>query len=143
MLARMMNDFAPLMQLHDQMSRLFEDAPALRGYGASYPGINLWEEGDTAYVEAELPGLSMEDVEVLVMGKELTIIGERKMAAPENASYHRHERASGRFSRSLTLSWEIDAEKVEAKLHDGVLTIRLPKSESAKPKKIQVKTLPA
>jgi len=147
MLARMMNDVAPLMRLQDDMNRLFEsffeDAPALRGYGAGYPGVNLWEDGDTARVEAELPGLSMDDIEVFVTGNELTINGERKIAAPENASYHRRERAPGRFSRVLTLPWEIDAEKVEAKLHDGVLSITLPKCESCKPKKVEVKALPA
>jgi len=145
MLARMMNDFTPLMRLQDDMNRLFEsffeDAPQLRGYAAGYPGVNLWEDGDTAYVEAELPGLSMDDVEIYVTGNELTINGERKIAGPENAAYHRRERAAGRFSRMLTLPWEVDADKVEAKLHNGVLTVTLPKCESCKPKKVKV--LPA
>jgi len=144
MLARMMNQFTPLMRLQDEMNRLFEnffeDAPALRGYAAGYPGVNLWEDGDAAYVEAELPGLSMEDIEVTVTGNEVTLSGERKIADWKDASYHRRERASGRFSRVLTLPWEIDADKVEAKLHDGVLTIKLPKCESCKPKKVKVLT---
>jgi len=146
MLARMMNEFAPIMRLQDEMNRVFEnffeDVPGLRGYAAGYPGVNLWEQGDAAYVEAELPGLAMEDIEVLVTGNELTISGERKIgAAPEGAGYQRRERAAGRFSRTLTLPWEVDAEKVQATLHDGVLTITLPKCESCKPKKVQV--LPA
>jgi len=147
MLARTMNDFAPLMRLQDDVNRLFEnffdDAPALRGYGAGYPGVNLWEDGDTAYVEAELPGLSMDDVEIYVTGNELTINGERRIAAPENVSYHRRERAPGRFSRTFTLPWEIEADRVEATLHDGVLTVTLPKCASCKPKKVEVKALPA
>jgi HSP20 family protein len=134
--------FAPLMRLHNQMNRLFEDffedMPAGRGYAATYPGVNLWEDGDNAYVEAELPGLSMDDVQVFVTGNELTIGGERKMNEPTNASYHRRERASGQFSRMLTLPWEIDPEQVEARLRDGVLTIKLAKAESAKPKKVKI-----
>ena len=119
----------------------FDDTPALRGYAAGYPGVNLWEDGDTAYIEAKVPGLNMDDIEVLVSGNELTINGERRIAAPENGQYQRRERASGRFSRVLTLPWETDADKVEAKLHDGVLTVTLPKCEACKPRKVKV--LPA
>jgi HSP20 family protein len=138
----MMNDFTPLLRMQDGMNHLFdsffEDRPSLRGYGASYPGVNLWEQGDTAHVEAELPGLSMDDIEVLVTGNEVTIKGERKIAASQNAAYQRRERATGRFSRTFTLPWEIDAEKVEARLSDGVLTVSLPKCEACKPKKVKV-----
>ena len=144
MVLGMIDEFAPLMRLQNQMNRLFEnffeDMPAQRGYGASYPGVNLWEEGDAAWIETELPGASMDDIEVLVSGNEVTINGERKIAEVPNATYHRRERGTGRFSRTLTLPWEIDAEKVEAKLHDGVLSIMLPKSESSKPKKVKVLT---
>ena len=142
MLTRYMNADSPLMRLQDEVNRLFEDffqdMPAPRGYAAGYPGVNLWEDADAAWVEAELPGLGMEDVEILVTGNEVTINGERKITAPEGATYHRRERASGRFSRAMTLPWALDADKVEAKLHDGVLTVKLPKAESAKPRKIQV-----
>lgn len=147
MLARMMNDFAPLMRLQQEMNdwfeSFFEEVPAARGYAATYPGINLWEDGDVAYVEAELPGLGMDDIEIYVTGNELTIAGQRRIDKPEGASFYRQERPSGRFSRTLTLPWEIEADKVEAKLRDGVLTVSLPKCESCKPKKIQVKALPA
>ena len=151
MLARMNNHgigpggaLAPLFRLHDDMNRLFEgffdDMPQGRTYGAAYPALNTWEDGDSAYVEAELPGMGMDDVEVLVAGSEVTINGERKIDAGEGASWHRRERAQGRFSRTLTLPWEIDADKVEAKLADGVLTVRLPKCESCRPKRVKVLT---
>jgi HSP20 family protein len=151
MLARM-NDFgfglggavAPLLRLHDDMNRLFEglfeDMPDARPYGAAYPALNTWEDGDTAYVEAELPGLGMDDVEILVSGNEVTINGQRKIEAAEGATWHRRERSQGKFSRVLSLPWEIDADKVEARLRDGVLTVRLPKCESCKPKKVKVLT---
>jgi len=144
MLTRMMNDFAPLFRLHNQMNRLFEDfyedAPAARPYGAGYPAVNLWEDGDAAWAECELPGLGMEDIEVLVTGSEVTINGQRKIAEVNDASWQRRERSQGRFSRTFSLPWEIDADKVEAKLLDGVLTVKLPKCESCKPKKVKVLT---
>ena len=148
MLTRMMNDFAPLFRLHNEMGRLFnrsenffDDAPAAgRPYGQGYPALNTWEDADAGYIETELPGLTMEDLEVLVSGSEVTINGHRKLAEAQGASWHRRERSQGQFTRTVTLPWEIDAEKVEAKLRDGVLTVRLPKAESAKPRKVKVLT---
>ena len=75
---------------------------------------------------------------MLVSGNEVTINGRRTIEAPEKATWHRRERSHGQFSRTLTLRWEIDADKVEAKLRDGVLTVTLPKSESHKPKRVKV-----
>jgi HSP20 family protein len=155
MLARLMSDFAPLMRLQSDVNRLFEgffdDMPAQRSYGTGYPALNAWEDDEAAYVEAELPGLSFQDIEVYVQGNELTLRGERRIHAPwaerqqsggnggaGGGNWHRQERARGRFARSLSLPWEIDADRVEAKLGDGVLTVRLPKAESSRPKKVKV-----
>jgi len=139
MLTRMTND---LFQLHSQMNRwmenFFEDSPAVRPYGAAYPALNTWQDGDNAWIEAELPGLAMEDLEVLVKGGEVTIAGERKLGEPQGANWHRRERSHGRFSRTLTLPWDVDADKVTATLRDGVLTVQLPKAERAKPRKVKV-----
>jgi HSP20 family protein len=142
MLTRSLNDFSPLMRLQSQMNRLFEDffddMPTQRPYGQRYPAMNVWEDGDAAWIESELPGLTMGDLEVTVAGSEVTITGERKMAEQKDAAWHRRERSHGRFTRTLTLPWEIDADKVEAHLRDGVLTVKLPKCESCKPKKVKV-----
>jgi HSP20 family protein len=150
MIARLGSDFgfgpggaaAPLLRLHDDMNRMlegfFEDRPAERPYGAAYPALNTWEDGDSAYVEAELPGMGMDDIEVLVSGSEVTISGERKIEAARGAAWHRRERSQGKFTRSLTLPWDVDADKAEASLRDGVLTVRLPRCEACKPKKIKV-----
>jgi len=131
-----------LFQLHSQMNRwmenFFEDSPAVRPYGAAYPALNTWQDGDNAWIEAELPGLAMEDLEVLVKGGEVTIAGERKLGEPQGANWHRRERSHGRFSRTLTLPWDVDADKVTATLRDGVLTVQLPKAERAKPRKVKV-----
>jgi len=142
MLARMLNDFTPLMRLQGEMSRILENSseemPAQRSYAGGYPGINLWEDGDNAFIEAELPGMNLEDLEVFVMGDQLTINGQRKIVDQPGAMYHRRERATGKFSRTMTLPWQMDAESVQAKLVNGVLAITLPKAASAKPKKIRL-----
>ena len=142
MLARMMNGYSPLIQLHSEMNRLmehfFEDMPQTRPYAAGYPAMNVWEDGESAWIECELPGLTLEDIEVLVSGSDVTVKGNRKIGAQQGASYHRRERSQGEFVRSLTLRWEIDADKVAATFRDGVLSIQLPKAETAKPKKVKV-----
>lgn len=106
-----------------------------------FPALNLWEDGDNLVVEAELPGLRLSDIEVLVIGNELTIKGERKAEKREEVSYHRQERGTGVFNRLVRLPVMIDAGKVEASFKDGVLTVRLPKAEAAKPRRIEVKSV--
>jgi HSP20 family protein len=142
MLARMLNADSPLTQLQSEMNRLmehfFEDMPTARPYGASYPAMNVWEDGNSAWIECELPGLTLDDIEVFVSGNDVTVKGNRKIAEPEKAAWHRRERSQGEFVRSITLPWELDAEKVAATFRDGVLTIELPRAESAKPKKVKV-----
>ena len=143
MITRMLNEsFEPLMRLQGQMGQLlesfFEDMPAIRPYGAAYPGINLWEDGENGYLEAELPGLTLENIEVYVKGSEVTISGQRSFPTQEGVNWYRHERAQGNFSRTITVPWEIDPDKVQAKLQDGVLTVTLPKTESHKPRKVTV-----
>lgn len=107
--------------------------------GPRFPALNAWEDENNLYVESELPGLKMEDIEVLVCGHELTIKGERKEQRTDDSVFHRRERGTGPFSRVLRLPAEIDGTKVEASLNAGVLTVKLPKAEAARPRKIQVK----
>jgi len=129
------------------MDRLFSDLAAnlpwpgwLAETGASaFPALNVWEDEQCLYAEAELPGMQMDDLELLVVGNELTIKGERKAGEEDEAVYHRRERGVGAFSRVVRLPVEIDANKVEARLQDGVLTVKLPKAEAARPRKIEVK----
>jgi HSP20 family protein len=109
------------------------------GGGRVFPALNVWEQEDDLFVEAELPGLKPENIDIAVEGDVLTIKGERGDAAPEGAAWHRRERGVGAFSRVLRLPVAIDAGRVQANFRDGVLTITLPKAEAAKPRKIQVK----
>jgi HSP20 family protein len=105
-----------------------------------FPAVNVWEEGDQVCVEAELPGLDLKNLEIYVTGgNQLTLKGERRPNVPEKGVWHRQERNYGSFTRVLTLPFLVDADKVEAKLENGVLLVKLAKHESAKPRKIQVK----
>jgi HSP20 family protein len=81
----------------------------------------------------------MDDIELYVHENKLTLSGQRKLQSPQHATWYRRERSEGSFSRTITLPWEIAADKVEAKLRDGVLTVHLPKAESSKPRKVKVK----
>ena len=105
-----------------------------------FPALNVWEQGDAFYAEAELPGLKNEDLEILIVGNELTIKGRRPEWNEEGLTIHRQERGTGEFSRVVRLPVEIDPDKVEANLTDGVLQLVLPKAEAAMPRKIEVRT---
>jgi HSP20 family protein len=140
----MTHQISPWLRLQADMNRLFEsffeDLPGQRMYAETYPAINIWDDGENGYLEAELPGLSAKDVELLVRGNQVSIRGERRIPEEKGATWHRRERAQGRFTRALTLPWEINADKVEAKWTDGVLMVKLPKSESNKPRRVPVLT---
>lgn len=98
-------------------------------------GVNIREEDDAYILYALVPGLKAEDLNIQVLENIVSIEGEYK---DEDASFLMSELPRGAFRRSLRMPTEIDAEKVEAKIAEGVLTLTLPKAESAKPKKIQV-----
>lgn len=124
-----------------EMGELFDSVfSGHDGRGRAFPALNIWEEGDRLLTEAELPGMGMDDIELFVVGNELTIKGQRQPMAEEAANFHRRERVVGEFSRTVTLPVEIDADKVEASLKNGVLTITLPKAEAARPRKISVRS---
>lgn len=129
--------------LQSEVNRLFSrwnDWSDFPDEAAAFPPLNVWEEEGAFHVEAELPGLTMKDVEIYVTGQnQLTIKGERTVSAPEKSAPHRRERQFGRFVRSLTLPSPVEEGKVEARLENGVLSIRLPKHERAKPRRIPVK----
>ncbi len=131
-------------RMRDEMDRLFESFgfgdgpwPAL---AVSYPAVNVWEDAENVYAEAELPGMELSDLEIYVTrGNQLTLKGERKPWTPGQGMWHRQERGFGTFTRVITLPVDVDPDKVEARFHNGVLTITMPKSETAKPRKITVK----
>lgn len=124
--------------IRQEMNRLFNRA---LGEQKEYPAVNIWTNPESAIVTAELPGYDHNDINLSVVGDVLTISGRRiKQDLKEGQQYHREERGAGRFERSLRLPFLVDNEKVEANFRNGVLQINLPRAESDKPKKIQIKT---
>ena len=141
---REMDPSAPFGELRREVDRLFDSFVGgvnrgLQFRGRSDPPVNLWEDHECVYAEIEVPGLSMSDIEVHVIGGELSVKGQRSDKRGEDVNYLRQERVSGDFSRSLTISAEVDADKIDAVLKDGVLTVTLPKADGVKPRKIPVK----
>ena len=104
------------------------------------PMINLWETEEALMVEAELPGVQQDQIDISVVGNDLTLKVERPELEKEGVTFHRRERPSGSFVRVVQLPAEVNANRVEAELRNGVLTLTLPKAESARPRKIHVAT---
>ena len=130
-----------------ELNRLRQEVLNLFSPGADpffsrvYPAINLTEGGDNLYVRAELPGVNPESLDISVIEGKLIIRGERKIEEEDQkTSYHRRERESGIFRRTISLPMKVDSGKVSASIKKGVLTITLPKSEEAIPRRITVKT---
>jgi HSP20 family protein len=135
--------FEEIDRMRRQMDRILgsysSDVPGETSAGV-FPLANLSEDKDAYYVRAELPGMKAGDLDISITGNTLSISGERTISAQgESVKYHRREREAGNFSRVITLPGQVDANKVEAKSSNGVLTVVLPKAESSKPKQIAVK----
>jgi HSP20 family protein len=126
-----------------EMDRMFDRWPGGGiggGFAPAFPPLNVWEDGEFVYAEAELPGLKLDNLEIYVTGTDqLTLKGERQVPEVGKGVWHRQERGFGTFSRVVTLPVPVDANQVEARLEHGVLTIKMAKSEAAKPRKITVK----
>lgn len=104
------------------------------------PRVDVVEQKDAYMIKAELPGVSKNDVKIVLQENVLTIKGEKKQESEQKDSdYHRIERSYGTFERSFTLPTGVRSDKIDATYKDGVLTITLPKAEEAKPKEIEVK----
>ncbi len=136
--------FGTMNLLRRRLDNLYDgyDRPYGSGYqwvvGETIPRTNLYENEDHFEIRAEVPGVIKDDINVQIQGNYLEISGNRKSSAPEGYKVHKTERGSTSFSRSFTLPADVDAQNVDATLKDGILYLRLPKSEAAKPKKITV-----
>jgi HSP20 family protein len=111
---------------------------APRTAARAFPAINVVEDADNFHVEAELPGFSIEDLDISLTDNQLTISGERTFSVPAGSEVLRRERPTGKFTRVLRVAADLDAQRVSAKLKDGILTVTLPKAEAVKPRKISV-----
>lgn len=133
-----------LQQFQQEMSHLFDRwgdrGGRTSGRFAAFPQVNVWEEPESLVLQAELPGVEAKDLELMVTGgNQLSIKGSRKQPEPAKGVWHRQERAFGNFSRNLELPFAVDAEKIDAQIENGVLTVKLSKHASTKPRKISVK----
>ena len=136
--------FGRLTDLRDEIDRLFDvplaelarNSQLLSGWT---PALDVFEEKDEIIVKAELPGMKRENIDVSLHDGTLSISGERRSHETyEKAEVYRSERFFGRFQRSVTLPTPVATDKVKAEYKDGILTVRLPITEEAKPKHIDV-----
>ena len=136
------NQWGEMDRLRKELNALIEGSFSQRITEPSagvFPLMNVTEDTNNFYIRAELPGIKAEDLDLSVTGDSFSISGERKIPIEQESSkYHRRERESGSFSRIFNLPSQVDTSKVEAGTSDGILTVTLPKSETAKPKQIKV-----
>jgi HSP20 family protein len=128
-------------QLYEEMGRLMDDAwsPLVAGNGEAWmPLADIEETEDAWVIEAELPGVDRKDVNVELRDSELLITGEIKERERKGV-LRRRTRRKGRFEYRVTLPGPADEQQIEANLHDGVLTVRVPKPEHGRPRRIEVK----
>lgn len=127
------------LELDRAFSRGGTRASRLQGIGV-FPHMNLWEDGENYYAEAELPGYCKDEINLSVSGNQLTLKGVRHSPQTENGTWHRQERGFGSFSRTVELPSDVDGDKVSADYKNGVLHITLPKRVVAKPRRIEIST---
>ena len=105
----------------------------------SVPPVNVWEDDKHLHVEMDVPGMTMDNLEVEVVDRNLVIKGNREESKDDGRTYHRRERVCNEFVRSFSLDDEVDAQKVDAVLKNGVLTVLLSKNPEIQPRRIEVK----
>ena len=130
----------PRWDLFDRLAGNFEWPTMSFGEEAWRPPMDVSETENEMVIRMEIPGMNEKDVEINLSHDVLTISGEKKVDKVENETCHCMESCYGKFSRTVRIPFEVDAEKVDATFKDGVLKITLPKSETAKPRKIEIKS---
>jgi HSP20 family protein len=144
------NAYTMMDELRRRMDRIFGDVAGYASGGqpeqggdwnlsaGGWPRTNVYDAGSNLLLEAEVPGLTQQDLQLTINQNLLTLTGERRLDVPEGYTVHRQERVPLRFSRSVTLPCKIDPEKSVASLDNGVLTVTLPKAPEAQPRKIAI-----
>ena len=144
-LFRVASGFDPvggLLTLQRELERVFDKpfgldlGPSGRGV---FPPVNVFSDKDGYVVKLEIPGVAPENVNIEAEGRTLRISGKREVAPPAEGSFHRRERGAGEFARSFQLPADVDPTRAEASYKHGILSIRVPKKEEAKPRQISVK----
>lgn len=139
------NMFRAMDLLRNRMNKVFPDIDGFRGDSVGYrlatdgsPRTNLYDNGDHFIVIAEVPGMTKDDIHVKIQGNYLELSGSRRIEKPEGYKIHRTETPTATFTRSFTIPSDVDVEKVQASLKNGLLTLTMPKAEAAKPKQIDI-----
>lgn len=146
MVFRYISPLHPVHQLRREMDRIWSTVmgenkePPWSGIVRGQPAVNVWETDEALFAELETPGLKSDQLNISVIGDQLTIKVERPEVEEGKLTYHRRERPVGAFTRVLRLPVAVEGDRVEAELQNGVLTVRLPKAAAARPRKIQVVT---
>jgi HSP20 family protein len=135
--------FRDLRELQDRLTRVFENRLGAAALGvergtSTFPPLDIRHDAENVYVVAELPGVTLESLDLSITGDTLSIKGERKAPEVPEDKFHRRERPWGHFNRLVSLPDRVDADKIHAALKDGILRVMLPKAESAKPRTIKV-----
>lgn len=143
---RRWDPFKDLIDIQDRMNRLFEES--MRRFRFSdfelpatgfTPAVDIYETDESIVVKAEIPGVEKGDVKIEVKDNELLLKGEKRVEKDvKDENYHRIERVYGSFQRSFSLPQNVDKDKIKASFKNGVLEIKLPKKEEAKPKEIKI-----
>ena len=136
--------FSDFDQIRREMLRLLDaatgDGAPEAGAGV-FPPMNISQDDDNFYLRAEIPGIKPAELAISALRNSVSISGKREIPREhDRVSYHRKERPEGGFNRAVTLPTEVDAERVDARYADGILTLTLPKAEQAKPRQIAVRT---
>jgi HSP20 family protein len=136
----MLEPFADLARVRNLIDRAFEETAAAKSQAtrAWRPPVDLFEDENAFTLQLELPGIDRDKIEVEVTHEELVIRGERPYVKPESGNIVHSERVYGQFQRSFRLGVPVQNNAVEAAYKDGILTVRLPKTESVKPRRIEV-----
>jgi len=131
-----LDPFGGLRLFEDAVTRLMNEPRANRPWS---PSVDIFETEEALTLKADLPDVKIEDIDVRVENQTLTLRGQRKFEKEESVKgYHRIERSYGDFVRSFAVPATVDTEKVQADYKNGVLTITLPKKETAKPRQVKV-----
>ncbi|MHB8108480.1 MAG: Hsp20/alpha crystallin family protein [Syntrophorhabdaceae bacterium] len=139
MFGRGLDPWSEFQRIENEMNRVLSRfvSPSTN----DFPAVNIWNDGEQTLVTTEIPGIAAGAIEISVIGKTLILKGSREPEPlDEGNAYHRRERWYGQFTKAIELPFTIEAEKVSADFSNGILTIRLPRSEAEKPKKITIKS---
>jgi HSP20 family protein len=145
-----MNEGGHIMLYSDPFETLMQLQQALDSFRSSswlststsgaggFPPLNAFSKGDDIVIIAEAPGLKKDELDIQLKGRTIQIAGVKSLSYGDNVSLHRRERTTGRFSRSLNLPVEINADKIKAEYRDGMLAVFLPRAEHDKPRSIKI-----